>query len=53
MLSNLEENFKKVNCDIVGFMLLKINLPDHYDNSIVATQVMKQEAKTYTKLLDV
>lgn len=53
MRKNLDTNFKKVHAKVMGFQLLKINLPDRYENEIVKTQVMKQEKLTYEKLRDV
>ena len=53
MKINLDKNFKSVHARVMGFQLLKINLPDGYENEIVKTQVMKQEELTFTKLRDV
>lgn len=50
MKTNLDKNFKGVHARVMGFQLLKINLPDGYENEIVKTQVMKQEELTFTKL---
>jgi len=37
MRKNLDTNFKKVHAKVMGFQLLKINLPDRYENEIVKT----------------
>lgn len=47
MLLNLQMNYANVSAEVKGFMLLKINLPDRYENAIVYTQVMKEQEKTF------
>lgn len=37
MKANLDKNFKNVHARVMGFQLLKINLPDGYENEIVKT----------------
>lgn len=37
MEKNLKSNLAKVHANVVGFQLLKINLPDVFENEIVKT----------------
>jgi len=53
MEANLKTNFNKVHADIKGFQLLKISLPYIYENEIVNTHVMTQEAATFTSIREV
>jgi len=53
MEKNLKDNLNRVHADIKGFQLLKISLPYVYENEIVKTQVMKQEAATFTSIREV
>jgi len=46
MKEDLKLNFKEVFAEITGFMLLKIDLPDDYEQAIVETEVMVQEKVT-------
>jgi hypothetical protein len=42
MFANLTRGLKLWQADITGFMLLKIDLPDEYENAIVATECVNQ-----------
>jgi len=37
MILKLQEYFKKLHVEVVGFALLKINLPPNYERAIVNT----------------
>ena len=53
MFNNLKRELGKVNTDVSGFMLLKIDLPDTYEAAIVQTEVTKQQQQTYMITRDV
>lgn len=53
MEANLKANLNRVHADVKGFQLLKVSLPSVYENEIVKTQVMKQEAATFTSIREV
>merc|ERR1711971_635984 len=45
MLHQVNDEFTKVFAEVLGFQLLQVNLPDGYENSIVATQVEAQNVR--------
>lgn len=42
MENNLKRDLMLLHTDITGFMLLKIDLPDDFENAIVSTEVVNQ-----------
>ena len=50
MMTNLKRDMDKLFIDITGFMMLKIDLPDTYENAIVATEVVNQELITFGEI---
>lgn len=46
MHEDLKWNFKRLHADVTGFMLLKIDLPDDFEQAIVDTEVTIQEKIT-------
>lgn len=46
MNETLVTDLNEAHCDVSGFMLLKIDLPDTYEGAIVATEVTNQEKLT-------
>jgi hypothetical protein len=46
MLESLNNSLQTAYADCTGFMMLKIDLPDTYEDSIVETQVVNQEKNT-------
>ena len=49
MKQALVDELKVAYADVTGFMLLKIDLPDTYENAIVNTEVTNQEKVTFEK----
>jgi len=47
MRAALTKELKDSHAEVTGFMLLKIDLPDTYEEAIVRTQVTKQEKITF------
>jgi len=47
MFTNLQRDLKPLHTTVTGFMLLKIDLPNDYENAIVATEVTNQEQIIY------
>lgn len=47
MYDNLQRDLKPLHTDVTGFMLLKIDLPNDYENAIVQTEVTNQEQITF------
>lgn len=45
MLHQVNDEFTKVFAEVLGFQLLQVNLPDGYEDSIVATQVEAQNVR--------
>jgi len=43
MHNDLKWNFKGLHADVTGFMLMKIDLPDEFEQAIVETEVTVQE----------
>ncbi len=50
MKTELTKQMKEMHADVVGFMLLQIDLPDSYENAIVRTEVTNQELKTFEQI---
>ena len=53
MLNSMKTELNKVNTDVTGFMMLRIDLPDSYENAIVQTQVKTQQQTTYLTIREV
>jgi len=47
MKAELVKQLNLAHSDVTGFMLLKIDLPNKYEDAIVRTQITNQEKKTY------
>lgn len=49
MIKQLRLTLASVHCKVKGVQVLRISLPDQYENAILATQVVVQEKKTAEK----
>ena len=50
MKALLTEHMEQAQATVTGFMLLKIDLPDTYEDAIVQTEVTNQERQTFSQI---